>query len=451
MLTSTRGPAEPLLRMAGGVQTVPLVGGGHARAVNLDLAASAPPLQSVADHVAEVSPYLSSVHRGAGWGSEVCTAAYERGRAVTAQFVGARATDSVVFVRNTTDALNLLASIVPGETVTLDLEHHANLLPWLRHGSTVVRARTSIEETLVDLEAALASRPFALLAVTGASNVTGDVLPLRRLADLAHRHGARLAVDGAQLVPHRRVDLAETGIDYLAFSGHKIYAPYGTGVLVGRPDWLDAGEAYLAGGGAVDRVRLEGDTAPAASVAWRTGPARHEAGTPNVIGVVALTRALEELAALDTEAWVQHERSLREQLVRGLAAIDGVVVPTLFEDATDAVGVVPFAVTGVDARLVALALSAEWGVAVRDGAFCAHPLVDRIAEGRPLLRASIGAGSTAEDVDTILAALAAIVDQGPTGQYAKDATGWHLLNDDRPRPEWARDVPSGAGGCGFSL
>ena len=127
--------------------------------------------------------------------------------------------------------------------------------------------------------------------MTGASNVTGEVLPIAELAALAHEHGARLAVDAAQLLPHRRVDLAASGIDYLAFSGHKAYAPFGTGALVGRADWLDAAPAHLAGGGAVEAVRLD-------DVEWKTGADRHEAGTPNVIGIAALARALDELDRL---------------------------------------------------------------------------------------------------------------------------------------------------------
>jgi len=198
----------------------------------------------------------SSVHRGAGYASAVSTAAYEQARQQIARFAGAGPDDVAVLTRNTTDALNLLAGAVPGRVVHLDLEHHANLLPWRRR--TAVAARSTVAGTLAAVGAELAREPAALLTVTGASNVTGECLPLAELAELAHRHGARLAVDAAQLVPHRVVDMAGTGIDYLAFSGHKLYAPYGAGVLIGRRDWLDAARPYLAGGGAVRRVTLGG-------------------------------------------------------------------------------------------------------------------------------------------------------------------------------------------------
>jgi selenocysteine lyase/cysteine desulfurase len=437
--------ALPLLPVVGAGMRVPLVGGGEAQGVDLDLAATAPALQSVADHLAAVLPHLGSVHRGAGWRSELATGAYEAARATVGRVVGARDRDLVVFTRNTTDALNLLASAVPGPVIVLDVEHHADLLPWrAAPGLRVVPAAATLEETIAALDAELAAAPAALLAVTGASNVTGEVLPLRRLATLAHRRGARLAVDGAQLVPHRPVDLAAEGVDYLALSGHKAYAPYGAGALVGRADWLDAASPHLAGGGAVDRVRIV-DGRPEPS--WRTGAARHEGGTPNVLGAVALARALEELASLDPERRLAHEAGLRDRLAEGLAAVPGVTVLRLFPDVPDAVGVVTFTVAGLEARLVALALAAEWGIAVRDGGFCAHPLLDRLTGGAPALRASVGVGSSAADVDALLTAVADLAAHGPRGVYQHSRDGWRIVGDERLRPAWA--VPAEGGGCGY--
>ena len=286
-------PASTLPRPVGAGTRVPLVTGGTAEYANLDLAASAPALEPVAAHVADVLPLLSSVHRGAGYLSQVSTALLERARECVGEFVGARATDVVVFTRNTTDALNLLATAVPGAVLCLDVEHHANLLPWRSARADAAHrtlpAASTVEETLAALEAALRATPTALLTVTGASNVTGEVLPLRRIAAIAHAAGARVAVDAAQLAPHRRVDLAATGVDYVALSGHKLYAPFGAGALIGRRDWLDAAAPYLAGGGAVTQVDLDGAT-------WAPAPHRHEAGTPNVLGVAALAQACRTLA-----------------------------------------------------------------------------------------------------------------------------------------------------------
>jgi selenocysteine lyase/cysteine desulfurase len=428
----------PLLPVIGGDLRVPLVMGGEARYINLDYAASAPALEVVAARVIEALPQYASVHRGAGWASQVSTGAYESARVVVGDYVGARPADEVVFTRNTTDALNLLASVVPGETVVLDIEHHANLLPW-RDARVVLSAET-IAETLERVEAELARRPAALLTVTGASNVTGEILPLRELATIAHRYGTRLAVDGAQLVPHRRVNLTLQGIDYLAFSGHKIYAPFGAGVLVGRSDWLDAGEPYLRGGGAVTTVTLE-------TTGWRTGPARHEAGSPNVLGVAALARAIEELDSLVESDWIAHEAALRSRLVVGLRAA-GVTVHQIFTDSPDAVGVVSFSVDGVDSRLLALYLSAEWGIGVRDGKFCAHPLLARLGVTSPALRASFGVGSTDADVDALLEALATFASDGPRVAYELVDGQWAVVSDPRERPSWASSGSSaGSYGC----
>jgi selenocysteine lyase/cysteine desulfurase len=419
-----------LLPVIGGDLRVPLAMGGDTRYTNLDYAASAPALAVVAERVTEVLPLYASVHRGAGYASQVSTGAYEAARDVVAEFVGARPTDEVIFTRNTTDSLNLLASIVPGETVVLDIEHHANLLPWIAADARVVASADTIDETLALVAAELGRRPAALLTVTGASNVTGEVLPLRRLATLAHRYGTRIAVDGAQLVPHRRVNLLLDGIDYLAFSGHKLYAPFGAGVLVGKSDWLDAGEPYLLGGGAVSSVTLE-------RTEWHSGPARHEAGSPNVLGVAALARAIQELDSLDEPAWLLHESALRDQLVTGLEAVSGVRVLRIFADSADPVGVVSFTVDGVEAGFLATYLSAEWGIGLRHGKFCAHPLLARLGVSAPALRASFGVGSTSEDVDVLLRALVAFRAVGPVARYEKIDGHWGVVDDTRDLPEWA--------------
>ena len=433
----------PLLPVVGGDLTVPLVDGSVARYVNLDYAASSPALAVVASHLNDVLPLYASVHRGAGYASQVSTSAYEHARAVIGEFVGARPDDQVIFTRNTTDALNLLAGVVPGDTVVLDIEHHANLLPWTQSTGRIVVAGATIAETLGRIETELAARPAALLTVTGASNVTGETLPLRRLATIAHRYGTRLAVDGAQLVPHRRIDLAFDGVDYLAFSGHKTYAPFGAGVLVGRGDWLDAADPYLLGGGAVRRVSLTEAT-------WRTGAARHEAGSPNVLGVTALARSVQELAQLDEKDWHAHESALRSQLIDGLAELPGVRVLQIFPDSVEPVGVVSFAVDGVDSRLLASYLSAEWGIGVRDGWFCAHPLLERLGVSEPALRASVGVGSSAADVAALLLALARFLGEGPSWEYELVDGQWAAANDSRPRPDWAPALTPGEGlqSCG---
>lgn len=437
-VTTKATGTRPLRRVVGANLPVPVVTGGTLPYANLDYAASAPALAEVAEHVATALPYYASVHRGAGYASQVSTALLENARACVGRFVDARPDDVVVFVRNTTDALNLLASAVPdeplpnrGSILYLDIEHHANLVTWQRRGHVVLEAAPTIHETLQDLDAALAATPTALVAVTGASNVTGELLPIKRIARIAHRHGARLAVDAAQLAPHRRVSLTKSGIDYLAFSGHKLYAPYGAGVLVGRRDWLDTAPAYLAGGGAVREVTNE-------TTEWAPAPARHEAGTPNVLGAAALAKACEILAAQDEAAVSAHEQALRSRLISGLTERREVNVLRIWADSSDAIGVVAFTVEGFDAGLVAAYLSAQHGVGVRDGRFCAHPLLARLGPGKDgAVRASFGLGSTTADIDRLIAAIDELIASGPAWHYELVDGRYAPIDDPRALPEFA--------------
>ncbi len=403
-------PLTPTLRVVGEGVSVPVAGGRTVTYANLDYAASAPCLEAVRDAIDEALPYYSSVHRGAGYASQVTTDRYERARETVRRFVGAWRRDAVVFTRNTTDAMNLLAHALPRGTtvVVFESEHHASLLPWQR-GNNVVRlpAPGSPSEAVDAAAEALRSAPSGprLLVVTAASNVTGELWPVAELAQVARENGARIAVDAAQLVPHRPLDMGALDVDYVAFSGHKLYAPFGAGCLVGRADWLRAAEPYLLGGGATAGVADE--------VTWSPDPEqRHEAGTPNVLGVVALAAACEALTGW--EALIAEEERLLHRLRSGLAAIPGVRELSLWGDRNPRVGIVSFVVTGRAAREVATELSDTYGIGVRDGKFCAHPLVRRLlGEGTgdcengsgTALRASFGIGTTDEHVDRLLDAL----------------------------------------------
>ncbi|MEU2349107.1 aminotransferase class V-fold PLP-dependent enzyme [Modestobacter sp. NPDC049651] len=421
--------AAPLLPLVGAATRVPLVTGGETTYADLDGAASSRALEVVAAAVTEALPRYASVHRGAGWLSQLSTAAYEDARATVAGFVGARADDVAVLTRHTTDALNLLAGCVPdgAAVLVLDVEHHADLLPWQRRRGpvTVLPAAPTVADTLRLLGAELAAAPYALVAVTGASNVTGEALPVEDVVELAHAAGARVVVDGAQLLPHRRFSLAATGADYVALSGHKLYAPFGTGALVGRRDWLDAAPAYLAGGGAVAEVTVE-------ETRWVAAPHRHEGGSPNVLGAVALAAACDALAALPDGALVEHERVLRERLVDGLRELPEVRVLRIWADSGEPTGVVSFTVEGADPGLVAAYLSAEHGIGVRDGRFCAHPLLARLGVPEGALRASVGVGTTSADVDRLLEAVATYLTRGPRAEYAQVAGRWQPVDDPRP-------------------
>jgi selenocysteine lyase/cysteine desulfurase len=245
-------------------------------------------------------------------------------------------------------------------------------------------------------------------------------------------------VDGAQLVPHRRFSLAASGADYVAFSGHKTYAPFGAGALVGRRDWLDDGAAYLAGGGAVASVSVE-------STEWVAAPHRHEGGSPNVLGAVALAAACGALAALPAGALAAHERTLRERLVEGLSALPGVRVLRIWADSAEPTGVVSFTVAGTDPGLVAAVLSAEHGIGLRDGRFCAHPLLARLGVPEGALRASVGVGSTLADVERLLSALASYLSEGASWAYEQVAGRWQPVDDPRSIDPLAL---ARAAGCG---
>ncbi len=429
---------------------VPCADGRSRRYVNLDYAASTPVMASVWEAVEAFVPWYSSVHRGTGVKSQVSTVLFEDARVAVGEFVGARADDQVVFVRNTTEAVNVLAAALPEGTRVLSspVEHHANMLPWRGHDVRLLPFTASGEELLDACELALReARPrIDLLAVTGASNVTGEVWPVAQLAALAHRYGAELFVDAAQLAPHRPVDMAGSGIDHLAFSGHKLYAPFGAGALVAARRRLGARPPLLRGGGAIKLVTLD-------DVIWEDAPERHEAGSPDVVGVVALAAACRRLREIGMDAVAAHERALAARLWAGLDAVPGLHTLRLWPaDATDRVGVASFTLDGHPHPLLAAILSAEHAIGVRHGCFCAHPLITRLlgipsaelarisaelrAGRRPPLpgavRASIGLGTTPADIDRLTAALAELADMGARLRYR------HLPEHDEYEPVCAR-------------
>jgi selenocysteine lyase/cysteine desulfurase len=411
--------ATPLGSLAAPAGAGPLDVLGVPDLINLDYAATAPCARVAADAVAELLPWYGSVHRGAGALSQRSTLAYERARQTVGDFLGARPDDEVIFTRNTTDALNLLARALPAGTtvITFGSEHHANLLPWpntvrLPVPASPDAAVRALAEALRELRRDADRAAPILVTVTGASNVTGERWPVTELAAVAHRYGARIAVDAAQLAPHVPVDIGAAEVDYVAISGHKLYAPFGTGVLAGRADWLDGAPPYLLGGGATLGVG-----AATHDVRWADGPGRHEAGTPNLLGAVALAAVCTALGEADRAELHAREQDLLARLRAGLHALPGIVELRAFGADAPRVGIVSFVVAGRESAEVAAELARGYGIGLRDGLFCAHPLARRLlaeAAGRSgrsdlpptALRASIGLGSTVAHVDRLLAALA---------------------------------------------
>ncbi len=424
--------ADPPARLVGDGMAVPCIDGSERPYVNFDFAASTSALTTVVDAVTDFVPSYASVHRGAGFKSRVSTAAYESARATALAFCGARRRDDVaILCRNTTEAINQLAyrlRLDPDDIVlTTVVEHHANLLPWGR----VARRRYvecgrdgsfDVDDVIAGLDRLPVPR---LLTLTGASNVTGWLPALPAIIEAAHARGVPVVLDAAQLAPHRPIP-AEA--DYVAFSGHKMYAPYGAGVLVGPRTTFVDGDPFLAGGGAVDLVDLD-------EVVWTEPPEREEAGSPNVVGAVALEAALDTLGRIGWPTIGTHEAALARRLRAGLHGIDGVRLlgPDL-DIETLAIGT--FTVEGVPHALVAARLSAEWGIGVRHGCFCAHPYLIRLlglsgteiqsyregvlrGDHRALpgaVRASCGISSTAAEVDTFLAAVTVVAHDGATGR-----------------------------------
>jgi len=413
---------------------VPCLDGTERPYRDLDCAASTPPLQVVADAVQEFLPWYSSVHRGAGYKSRRATAAYEGARDAVHRFARRPAAEghTVVIVRNTTEAINHLAYRLrfgPDDVVvTTVVEHHANLLPWAR-----VAARRWVEcgpdgtfgtedvVAVLDAVRAEGRRP-ALLTLTGASNVTGWLPPVEQICAAAHQRDVPVLLDAAQLAPHRPLP---DGPDFLAFSGHKLYAPFGAGALLGPHQTFESGDPFLAGGGAVDLVDLD-------EVIWTEPPEREEAGSPNVVGAVAFGAAMAELEQIGWAAIEAHESELSGRLHDGLRAIDGVHILGPRREpgvsGRDGLAVATFTVEGMHHALVAARLSAEFAIGVRHGCFCAHPYLlrllgvgqDGVDEARAAvrrgdrstipgaLRASCGLGTTGDDVDALLDALAAL-------------------------------------------
>ncbi len=455
-MTATEQPSvhgSEQLRLVGADTEVPLVTGGTRRYVNLDYAASAPALQAVHDAVEELLGWYSSVHRGAGFKSRASTAAYEGARESIRQFVNGRPDDAVIITRNTTDSINLLAGTLPEGThvVAFAGEHHANLLPWQRCGVRYMAVPETPAEMLATLEVTLRELPPCddphLVAATGASNVTGEIWPMAEISRVAHANGARLLVDAAQLAPHSPIDMQRDGIDFLALSGHKLYAPYGAGALIGERDWLTAGDPFLRGGGAVKMVTI-------AETLWADLPDRQEAGSPNVIGAVALGVACDALATAGMDRIADEEAALLAYARERLGAIGGFQHYRLWPSDHPRVGLLTFNLGEVPYDLLAAVLSAEHGIGIRHGCFCAHPLmvqllhvadpeVDRLMDetraGHNLrlpgaARMSLGLGSTRADVDALADALISIAADGPQWTYRVNSATSEYEPDPDPRP-----------------
>ena len=371
------------------------------RFVFLDSAASAQKPVQVIDAMSEaMRKQYANVHRGLHWMSEQTTDAFEEARGLVADLLHASSRDEVVFVRNSTEAINLVAHsygrgvMRPDQAVVIsEMEHHANIVPWqmLRdaHGVELRVARISDagELDLEHLEKLLEDGRVGLVAITHMSNVLGTVTPAARIASMVHAAGAKVLFDGSQAVVHRSVDVQEIGADFYVFTGHKLYGPTGIGVLWARRELLDEMPPFMGGGDMISSVSFERSI-------WAPVPNKFQAGTPAILEAIGLGAAIRYVQAIGFAALEAHEASITEHALGRLGRVRGLHV---YGTAQDRGGVVSFTVEGAHPHDIATLLDLS-GIAVRAGHHCAEPLMHRLGTAGTA-RASFGLYTTREEID----------------------------------------------------
>ncbi|WP_199883731.1 aminotransferase class V-fold PLP-dependent enzyme [Anaerosinus massiliensis] len=418
-------------------QRVPLLNGKMIKAINFDNAATTPPFISVMNEINEFALWYSSVHRGMGYKSILSSDLYENGRATIKNFVGAdEKKDTLIYTKTTTEAINLFANafhaVYPDAVIlSTEMEHLANDLPWrYKFAMDYVKIDAVGKLDLNDLENKLIQYrgKVKLVSVTGASNVTGYINSIYEIAKLAHTYGAEILVDGAQLVPHWAVDMKPfhhmEHIDYLVFSAHKMYAPFGIGIFIGKNYIFKKCQPFLKGGGAVELVTHD-------FVDWDSAPYKEEAGTPNVIGVAALLKAIDTLKKVDMQHVHQYEQQVIEHIICGLRNVKNIKLFGCPKKQGDKVSIISFTLPDIEHRLIAKILSYEFGIAVRSGLFCAHPYVQKLLgltkeeieyyrkhDDIPfpgMVRVSLGLYNTHEEADILIRGVHQIANH--TAQY----------------------------------
>ena len=432
---------SPFRDLVAGVNTkVPMKNGALTPYINFDNAATTPPFISVVNRIVDFSQWYSSIHRGTGYKSKASSEIYDSSRKAVLDFVGGSSDkDCVIYVKNTTEAINKLSNMykeIYGNGVILStcMEHHSNDLPWrdkfyVDYVNIDQKGRLDIE----DLERKLFFYRgyIRLVAVTGASNVTGLKNPIHQIAKLAHKYGAKILVDGAQLVPHCLIDMkphsSPEHIDYLVFSAHKMYAPFGTGVLIGLRSTFEQCSPDYKGGGTVDLVTHD-------YIKWAKLPDKEEAGTPNVMGVTALMESINVLSSIGMECIDRYEKKLAEYAFTKLFEIPEIELYESHEKNSEKVSIVPFNVKELHHSQIARILSDEAGIGVRNGCFCAHPYVQRLLnvskeqmEERKkgnmknypgFVRLSFGLYNTTSEIDVLVQMLKKIISNKE--QYIKE-------------------------------
>jgi cysteine desulfurase/selenocysteine lyase len=370
--------------------------------VYLDNAATTQKPESVIDAMSTYYRSVNSnIHRGVHALSEEATEAYENVRELARQFINAASTREIIFVRGTTEGINLVASafvptiVQPGDEILITgLEHHSNIVPWQlvcgQTGATLRVVPISDEgEVRIDEFARKLTARTKLVAIAHVSNALGTVNPIKSMVAYAHQRGIPVLIDGAQAVPHIQVDVRDLGADFYAFSAHKMYGPTGVGVLYGKVELLERMTPYQGGGDMIKSVSFERTT-------YNDLPYKFEAGTPNIAGVIGLGEAIRYLSRLDRAAIEHHEHELLEQCTSMLKEIEGV---RLIGTAREKAGVISFVIEGIHPHDIGTILDQQ-GIAVRTGHHCAQPVMERF--GVPAtVRASFAIYNTAEEIDRL--------------------------------------------------
>ena len=410
---------------------IELADGTKSTAINFDNAATTPAFKQVLEEVEKQLAYYGSIGRGKGQKAVHSTEVFEQGRLTVLDFVNADPNKyTAIYIGNTTSGINLLASalITDKDDIVLlsRMEHHANDLPW-RHMATTIYADVDEKGRLVleDVERLLQENTVKFVSITAASNVSGYVNDVHAIARLAHQYGAEIIVDGAQIVAHRPFSMNSPDglgdIDYFIFAGHKMYAPFGSGAIVGVTDRLNQHMPGILGGSMVDIVADSVET-------YQDAPHRYEAGSPNYLGVVAMLKSMEILKyEIGFDYIIEHEQRLLRRLIDGLKEIPGITFYDDTEYIADQVGLLVFNIDGVDSGDLAQQFADRWGIAVRQGAFCSHPYVFRLL-GIPddqitqemyergfsipsMVRVSFGIYNNEDEVDILLEAVKTIVEE----------------------------------------
>lgn len=374
--------------------------------VYLDNAATTQKPQVVIDRIVRYyATGNANIHRGVHYLSETATADYENARSVVRRFINAEHDHEIVYLRGTTEAINLVANtygrqnVRAGDEVLITgLEHHSNIVPWqMLCEATGARLRVapvndSGEVILEEFEKLLSGRT-RIVAVNHVSNVLGTINPVRRMIELAHAAGAVAVIDGAQAVPHERVDVRALDADFYAFSAHKLYGPTGMGVLYGKAALLEAMPPWQGGGDMIGSVSFECST-------YKEPPHKFEAGTPHIAGAIAMAAAIEYVESLGIEAIAAHENGLLRQATEALNEIEGVRIIGTAERKS---AVISFVVDGVHPHDIGTFLDHD-GIAIRTGHHCAEPLMERF-QVPATARASFGMYNTLEEVEAFVRSL----------------------------------------------